>query len=595
MVPVMIIDMIILAGILLAAILLFALDVFPADKVSLLVLCALILARLVSPSEAVAGFGNTATITVACMLALSYGVEHTGALNFAASRLVELAGGTEFRILLVIMVSVGLLSAFINNTAAVAIFLPLILTLSRRRRLDASRFLMPMSFAAIFAGTCTLIGTSTNLLVSSLVAQRTGWEIGMFEFSSFGLVLFACGILYMLFVGRHLLASRRTSESLTDDYQLRNFVTELILQASSPLLGLTVEEAQIRERFQVDVIEIIRGTVRLLPSDPEARLKKGDLLLVQGEPRDFMQIKERAGVQLKTLTVDDKFLQSESIVLVEAFVSPSSPLVDQTLKEINFRQRFRANTLAIRSHGRTIREKIGKVRIEFGDSLLILANRDQLTNLRDSCDFLVMEEVGTPLIQKDKIYWALGIFLAIILVATLNWLSIMEAAIVGTALMLISGCLRFRDIYSNLHWQTVVMLGCLIPLGTAMQNTGMAEFIGHQLIKNLQSFGPVAVLSGLYLITSLLTAVMTNSATGVLMVPIALSVATELGTDFKPFVFAIMFAASACFMTPMGYQTNMFIFGPGNYRFSDFIRVGAPLNLLFWILATLLIPLFWPF
>lgn len=587
-------DMIILGGILLGAILLFALDVFPVDKVSLLVLSSLIVARLITPAEAVSGFGNTATITVACMLALSLGVEHTGALNLAATRLVDLAGGSELRILVAIMISVGILSAFINNTAAVAIFLPLTLSITRRKRLDASRFLMPMSFAAIFAGTCTLIGTSTNLLVSSLVAEQTGWQIGMFEFTSLGLVLFVAGLAYMVFVGRHLLASRRTTESLITDYRLRNFVTELILRDSSPLLGLTIEEARIRDRYQVEVIEIIRGDYRMLPTDPGARLEKGDILLVQGEPQDFIQIKEHVGVQLKALTVDDQYLQTDDIVLVEAFVSPSSPLVDSTLKEINFRKRYHANALAVRSHGRTIREKIGKVRLEFGDSLLILARRDQLGELRRNSDFLVLEEVGTPILQTDKIYWALGIFVGIVVTAALNVMTIMEAAIVGTALMLVSGCLRFRDIYNNLPWQTLVMLGCLIPLGTAMQNTGMAKLIAHQLIQNLQSFGPVAVLSGLYLVTTLLTSVMTNNATGVLMVPIALSISSQLGADFKPFIFTVMFAASASFMTPMGYQTNTFIFGAGNYRFSDFMRVGGPLNLLFWILASLLIPLIWP-
>ncbi len=587
-------DMAILALILIGTILLFALDVFPVDKVSLLVLGALIVAGLVTPEEAVSGFGNVATITVACMLAISYGIERTGALNYAANKLVELAGDSETRLMLAIMLSVGAPSAFINNTPAVAIFLPLTLSATRKRSLDASKFLMPMSFAAIFAGTCTLIGTSTNLLVSGLVRSHVEWDIQMFEFTEMGLVFFVTGILYMIFVGRFLLPSRRTTESLTEDYRLRHFVTELVIQPNSPLIGRTLAETSFRELHSIEVIEIIRGDLRLLPSEEEARLRRGDMLLVQGEPSTFMNIKNEVGVTLKALTVDDRFLQNENIVLAEAFVSPSSRLVDSTLKEVDFRRRYKANALAIRSHGRTIREKIGRVRLEYGDSLLILTERKLLDDLRATRDFLVLEEVGGPFLRKAKIPFALSIFAGIIIVAATGWMSILEAAVVGTGLMLLTGCFRVREIYNNLHWQTIVMLGCLIPLGKAMESTGMAEFIARNLIDNLEAYGPAAVLSGLYLVTMLLTSIMTNNATGVLMVPIAFSVASTLGVNPKPFVFAIMFAASASFMTPVGYQTNTFIFGAGNYKFSDFLKVGGPLNFLFWLLATILIPYFWP-
>jgi di/tricarboxylate transporter len=282
-------------------------------------------------------------------------------------------------------------------------------------------------------------------------------------------------------------------------------------------------------------------------------------------------------------------------VLVEAVVSPKSRLVDRTLKEVDFRRQYGANALAIRSHGRTIREKIGKIRLEFGDSLLILTERERLSDLRKTQDFLVLGEVRGYLLRFDKIPYAVAIFLSIIAAATLQIFTILEAALLGTTLMLITGCFQFREVYNNLHWQTIIMLGCLIPLGTAMEKTGMAQLIAQQLITNLVDFGPTAVLSGLYLVTTVLTSIMTNSATGVLMLPIALTIAGALNVDPKPFVFAVMFASSASFMTPMGYQTNTFVFGAGGYRFSDFLRVGGPLNLIFWILATLLIPVFWPF
>jgi di/tricarboxylate transporter len=260
--------------------------------------------------------------------------------------------------------------------------------------------------------------------------------------------------------------------------------------------------------------------------------------------------------------------------------------VDSTLKEVNFRQTYKANALAIRSHGRTIREKIGKIRLEYGDSLLILTSREQLQVLMESPDFLVLEEVRRTFVRKDKVYYAVGIFLGIIALVSFNVLSIVEASVVGTGLMLLTGCLRLQDLYSHLPWQTIVMLACLIPVGSAMENTGLASLVATTLVGELDVWGPFAVLSGIYLLTSLLTSVMTNNATAILMIPISLSTAQQLQVNPEPFVMAVLFAASASFMTPIGYQTNLFIFGPGGYKFSDFLKVGVYHSSLLALLTT---------
>ena len=588
-------EMLLLGAIILAATILFSLDLFPVDKVSALVLCALVVFRLVSAEEAVAGFGNAATITVACMLALSYGIQNTGALNYVANKIVDLSGTGESRILLAIMMAVGLLSAFINNTAAVALFLPLTLAVAREQHLDARRLLMPMSFAAIFFGTCTLIGTSTNLLVYSMALQHLGWKISMFEFTHAGVIFSILGALYLLFIGSRLLPSRPARESLTEEYHLHHFVTELLVQEGSPLTGKSLAESRLGEKYDLEVIEIIRSGTRLLPSAQETRLEAGDILLTHGDPNTLIKLRHSQGVTIKAMDVQDQTLEDENIVLVEAFISPTSQLVESTLKEVNFRHTFKANTLAIRSHGRTIRQRIGSFRFEYGDSLLILTTREQLSELRQSPDFLVMEEVRLSFLRTDKVSYALGSFAAVILLAGFGVLSIVEAALVGTGAMILTGCLRLRDLYNHLSWQTIVMLACLIPLGTAMANTGLATLIASQLVEQLGDLGPTVVLSGIYLLTSLLTSMMSNHATAVLMVPVTLSVAYQLQVDPKPFVMAILFGASASFMTPMGYQTNLFVFGPGGYKFSDFLKVGGPLNLLFWILASFLIPYLWPF
>ena len=591
----MTIDMILLGTIIAVAAILFALDVYPVDKISIIVLSSLVITRLISPSEAVAGFGNSATITVACMLALSYGVQTTGGLSYVANKIIDIAGTSQLKLFLAIVLAVGFLSAFTNNTAAVALFLPLTIAVAREQHLDPGQFLMPMSFAAIFAGTCTLIGTSTNLLVYAMAKEHLDWEIGMFEFSKLGLILSGVGLIYLLCLGRRLLSRSRSVESLTEEYHLRNFVTELVILDGSLLIGKSLAESEFREKYNLEVIEILRKGRKILLAASLTKLQLADILLVQGPPNALIDLQKAEGVKLKALTVEDHDLEDENILLVEAFISPVSKLVDRTLKEINFRRTFKANALAIRSHGRTIREKIGKIRLEYGDSLLILTSRDQVDVLRHNQDFLVMEEVRITSLHKDKIYYATCIFLGIVLLATFGVLSILEAALVGVALMLLTGCLRLNVLYNEFPWQTIIMLACLIPLGTAMEKVGLASIVATEVVGVLQSWGPWVILYGIYFLTAILTAIMSNNATVILMFPIALSVAAQIQVDPKPFVIAVMFAASTCFMTPVGYQTNLFVFGPGGYRFIDFLKVGGPLSFIFWMIAPFLIPFFWKF
>jgi len=588
-------DMLVLSLIILGGIVLFVTEAFPVDKVSILILASLVLFRLISPSEALSGFGNPATITVACMLALSFGIERTGALNFLANRIIDLSGGSEVKVLLSVILAVGILSAFINNTAAVAMFIPLCVAVAREQNLAASRLLMPMSFAAIFAGTCTLIGTSTNLLVYGVVQEKLNYSIGMFEVAPLGLIFFGLGSLYLLFIGRRFLPVRELRDDLTERYRLRSYVTELILLPKSPLIGKTLAETRLGKDFDIEVFEIWRGKEKFIATDSShLRLQEGDILLVSGDPEKLIDIQRRAGVLLEALQVEDRDLEDEDIVLVEAFISPNSRLAESTLADVNFRGTYKANALAIRRHGKSIREKIGRTKLQSGDSLLVLTTHDQLATLRDMSDFLIIEEVRVTPLRKEKAYYATSIFAAIVLIAATGVLEVVEAALIGVALMTLTGCIRLRELYSKMSWTTLVMLGCLIPLGVAMDSTGLASLVATYVINTLRSLGPIAVLSGIYLLTSLLTEVLSNNATAVLMLPIALSAATQLDANATPFIFAVMFAASASFMTPVGYQTNTMIFGPGGYKFSDYIKVGAPLSVLFWLLATIFTPVFWP-
>ncbi len=590
----MTLEMVVLCAILVTATGLFAFEVFPVDKVSFLVLGALVACGLISGEQALLGFGNPATITVGCMLILSHGIERTGALNFVANKIIDLAGGSEVKILLATMAAVGSLSAFINNTAAVAIFMPLCLAVAHEQNIAPSKLLMPMSFSAIFAGTCTLIGTSTNLLVYGIVKNQLGVTIGMFDFTAMGIIFSVVGTAYMILIGRHLIPRRRASEELTSFYSLDDFVTELILLPKSPLAGRTLFELPL-SRHGLEVVEVWRGGLKLLGTEGDVRLEPGDAILVKGDPKVLLELQNEFGVRLEALKVGDQALSDDNVVLVEAFISSTSSLVESTLRESNFRRVYRSNVLAIRSHGRSVREKVATVRLAAGDSLLLLTSRQHLASLRGLRDFLLLEEVRTSFLEKGKAVYALAIFAGVVAMVALEIMSVAEASLVGVVLMAFTGCIRLSEVYSSISWTTLVMLGCLIPLGAAMNETGLAGALAGVMVQVSKQFGPVAALGGTYLLTSLLTEILSNNAAAVLMVPIAISVAGQLGVNPIPFAFAAMFAASASFMTPIGYQTNTMIFGPGGYKFSDFLRVGAPLSLLFLISAMIFIPLFWGF
>lgn len=585
----------VLSVILTLAVVLFAMDLFPVDKVGLIVLTLLILTRLVTPSEAIAGFANPAVLTVASMLALSYAVQRSGALHYFANRILDSAVARSWRFPIALLAAVGGMSAFINNTMVVALFLPLTLAFSRERNLNPGQLLMPMSFAATVAGTCTLVGTSANLVVYALLMQGTGISIGIFEPTPMGIIFYSVALIYLITVGRKLVPARSDRKSLTEDFRSRHFVTEFVVQKASSLVGKSVAETRLGETYGVEVLEVIRKSQRLLPGTAGTRLEEGDLLLVQGEPKSLVSLRSEAGLRLKALKrVSGRDLENDDILLVEAFISPSSRLVESTLKQVDFRRTFKATALALRSHGRTIREKIGRTKLEFGDSLLILTSQDQLQTLRSLPDFLVLEEVRVTFLDKAKVYCSVAIFGGVILAAAAGWMGILEAALVGVGMMVLTGCLRLQDLYFNLSWQIVISIACLIPLGLALERTGLASTLGHSLVQFIGPTGPLAVLSAVYLISALLTSLLVNGAVAILMLPIALSTAAELQLNPEPFAMAVLFAVSTGFLTPIGYQTSPFIIGPGEYRFGDFLRAGGPLSFVFWLCATWLIPLFWP-
>jgi len=590
--PIVSVGLAIVGVITLGAIALFVSGRLRPDVVSLLVLVSLAVTGLVTPEEAVSGFANPATLTVLAMLILSAGLAQAGATAIAGRLLARVAGAGEGRLLVTLLPAVALLSAFVNNTAVVAAFLALTVKLANDRGVSPSKLLIPLSFASMFGGTMTLIGTSTNLLVDAL-SRRAGLPgFTLFEFAPLGAILTAVGLAYMLLGGRFLLPGRKVRQ-LTESYHVREYLTELAVGQTSALVGRTVEEIDFERHHGVEVIEIFRGD-RKLWWPAQTTIEADDLLLVHGPVKALMALRDLPGLTLKPeAKLSDEELTSEDVVLAEAVIAPNASLRGRTPRQIFFRRRHNLTILAIQQRGLSVRERLADTRLGVGDTLLLQGRRSFLEELGENHDFIILGEVPVPP-AGGRPAVALGIVAGVMGLAALGVLPIMVAALAGVAAMLLVGRLRAQDAYDAVDWSVIFLLAGMIPLGIALERTGAARLVADAAVGVAGGLGPVAVVSAFYLLASLLTELMSNNATAILLTPVALATADQLGIDSRPLLVAVAFAASASFMTPLGYQTNLLVFGPGGYRYTDFVRVGAPLNLLFWLLATLLIPVFWP-
>jgi di/tricarboxylate transporter len=589
-------DIILLLATIVFTIMAFVLEWMNMAVIAMVCTGLLLLFNLISPNEAFSGFSNEAVVTVLMMFVLSASLVQSGLITRIGYKIVERTGGSKSKASLLLLSVVGLVSGIINNTAAVSVFMPVAMQLARHYRFSPSKILLPLSYTAIFGGTITLLGTSTNLLVSSLSQQHGAAPFSVFEFFYLGSIFFIVGLVYNILGPMRLIPSRAILSSLTRGYHLSSFLTELEVGPTSRLIGKTVVDAQVSEIHQINVLEIIRGKEKI-PSDlRHTPLQAGDLLLVRGAMEDILGFKEQQRLLLLTeIKLRDTDLSDEHTILAELQLSPASRFVGSTLKEIDFRRRFGCFVLALRRTGELIREKIARITLANWDTLLIFGPRSRVEALYDMDDFISLGERDLK-IQLTKRWWlpTVTIFVVVLLAAT-GVMPIVKAAFLGAVVVLATRTLTFQQAVHGIDWTVIFLLAWILPLGIAIENTGLAALIGEGLGWIGVQHGPLIMLSVLYLATSLLTSFFSNNATAVLMVPIAFTAAAQMQVDVKPFLMAVAFAASASFMTPMGYQTNAMVFGPGNYRFNDYLKFGAPLTLIFWVLGTLLIPVFWPF
>ncbi|MDG1668985.1 MAG: SLC13 family permease [Opitutae bacterium] len=547
-------------------------------------------------------FSNSAPLTIAAMFIVSGALERTGAIDLITSylrRMVKL----PYRFFMFIMViGVAAVSAFINNTPVVIVLMPVVLTLSREMGIASSKLLIPLSYASIFGGTCTLLGTSTNLLASGILLDSGHAPIGMFELAAVGLPILACGSLYLVFFGNKLLPHRETLTSILSDEERKEFMTEAFVRAGSELKGQTALESGMLKGRGIRLLEIVRQGVAVKGDPKRTKLEVGDRLVLACRPSGVAEANSIKGISLHgQISAGLETIATDEGALVEGVVGPHATIAGKTLGEINFRQRFRMVVVAVHRKGHNQRDRLDSLRLQPGDTLLMMGSTKAINSLSSSEEIILLDRPRLPARSvRAKMPIAIAVTIGIVTMATLNLVPIVAAVSLGVALLMLTGCMKPKDAYASVEFSILMIIFGMLALGQAMDSTGASLMIAESMIHFVQNFAPehlqnVLILAFVYIITSTFTEFLSNNAAIALMVPIALGIATTLGIDPRPLVVGACIAASASFATPIGYQTNTYVYGVGGYRFFDFTKVGLPLNIICFIVTVSVVPIFWSF
>lgn len=582
-------------GVVVVALFFFIAEWFPVDFVAICVAVVLILLKLITPEEGIAGFSNSATITVMAMFILSAGISRTGAIQVVRDLLIKWGGKNTTQQMLVMGGLVGSISAFINNTAVVAVFLPIVEDWCKKQKIASSQMLIPLSYVTVLGGMITVLGTSTNVLASG-ISEKLGYgQFGLFDFTIVGVLTFSTGLIYLAFFAPKLLPNPKSSdlENVGDDYQLQDYVSEVIISPSSILIGQTLRESGLQRKFDLDVLEIIHNGNHFPQPLTDKTLSAGDILIIRSKREDLLKIRDEKGLEIvadvKFNNKLEKELTEGQEKLAEILILSNSRLIGSNLKDLRFRQRYNATVLAIRRGEDLIRERLGKVSLKFGDLLLVQGPKDSFIGFQTTRELLVLEQRDVETLKSSKAWIAVAIILGVVLLAAFDILPILVSALLGVILMVLTGCLKPGEIYGSVRWDVIFLLAGLIPLGTAMDNSGATEWLANGLVSLSGSLSGFWILFFFYVITSLLTEILSNNAAVVLMIPLSVKVAETLHLNPYAFMIAITFAASNSFMTPIGYQTNTMVYAAGGYKFMDFVKVGAPMNILLALITPILI------
>jgi di/tricarboxylate transporter len=598
--------MLIVFGLILLAGGLFAVEVVPNEMAALSILVLLVVFEpwtQVSPTEAISGFASPATVTIIAMFILSEGVRRTGVVRQLGRRMKQFTGRSETRHLVATLGLGGPLAGFVNNTPVVAVLIPTIVDLARTNRISASKLLIPLSYGSMLGGMLTLVGTASTILASDLSARLIDHPMGMFEFTPLGLIVLGVGTIYLLVVGPRLLPERiRPEEDLTAKFRMRVYLRRVRVREDSPLVGKTIQEGMRDVTFDMDILQIVRGASTYIGPFSDQTIAAHDVLTIRADETTRQAFVDRMHLELfpAQRVTDESFIDA-SHTLLECTIPPDSPLEQETLISSTFRTRYHGTVLAIRRGDTVIRDRVEAARLREGDSLLVQTTHDHEALLHMIPDLVVTrttpaarqpgEEKGAN--RRRKMPIALGILAGVVAVAASGLYPIVITALAGVVLMVVTGCLKTEEAYAAVSWNIIFLLAGIIPLGIAMQNTGAAQFLAGRVLSHVDALPAIAVLGAFYLLTALLANVIGNNASVIIMLPIAVDAAHHMAANPFAFVLAVTFAASTAFMTPVGYQTNLMVYTPGGYRFADFVRVGAPLQLLLTVVTTLGIALIW--
>ncbi len=592
----------IVLSIVVIALVLFISEKLSIDLVALMIAASLVVTGVITPAEGVAGFSDPATLTVAFMFVLSAALMKTGALTMVGPRLSERFRRNEQWGLMAFMLLIGAISAFVNNTPVVAVFIPIAVQMAHAANMHPGKLLIPLSFGTIFGGTVTLIGTSTNIVVSGLSAKLGAGEISMLQLTPMGLVFLVAGILYMVFVGRHLLPSYKDQKDLKEKFGMGGYLTEIELLPGARFVGKRIMDSALVRELDMDIIEIGRDGQRFSLPPGDMVLEAGDVLKVRCAVDKIRALKDRANITVNpTVHLAGDDLRTRGTALVELVITASSPLAGQTLGDADMVRSYRAVPLAVRHRDDVVHERLHDTVLRPGDVVLAEVKTHYVKHLKDlerqpEAPFAILaEQEGMAAFDKKRFAIVAAVIGGVVVVSSVTSVPVMVASLVGVILIVLSGCLSMKEMYDAIEWKVVFLMAGAFSLGFGMHNSGLDMRMAGKLVDVLGPWGPIAVLSGIYIFTGLLTELMSNTATAALITPIAVSMAKQMDVSPVPFIMAVCFAASACFMTPIGYQTNAMVYTAGGYRYLDFIRVGLPLHLLFWALATWLIPVFYPF
>jgi di/tricarboxylate transporter len=599
-------EILVVFAIIAIALVLFVTEPLPIDITAVAILVTLIVLEpwtQISPSDGVSGFSSSATITVLAMFILSDSIRRTGLISIIGAKIADLFGDSPLKQLIAVIGLSGGTAGFINNTPVVALMIPMVNDISQRTGVSPSKFLIPVSFASMLGGMLTLIGTSTNILASDVSARLIDRPFTMFEFTQLGFLVLVTGCLYLVLIGRHLIPERiHVEEQLTEEFEMANYLTEVIVREGSPLIGMTVRECLEELELEADIVQLVRDDEAF--TEPLARkaVQPGDILVIRTDRESLIDLLDVEGLALAPdadVTDDhlevrlDRRDERNKQRLVEVIITPDTNIIGETLETLNFRHRYDATVLAIRRGGKIIHARMDDRPLRPGDTLLIQATEQTVNRLNTDRSFVVAQDITRPEFRSSKIPIALGIIVGVVGLAALEVFPIMVTALGGMVAMVATGCVRPTEVYDSVDWNVIFLLAGLIPLGIAMEQTGAAAWLASVIVLASAGLSAVLVLGLFYLTTAIITELISNNASVVLMIPVAVDAANQIDANVFAFVLAVTFAASTPLLSPVGYQTNLMVYGPGGYKFTDFFRVGAPLQLILTVVTTGGIVFFW--